>query len=104
MKFKTAAVAAIVAALSLTACGSGGRGGDTPTGDAPGGGGFPADATATGGGDTLAAWAAWMAPETPLAKRGYTKMYVEHVLQADKGVDLDFLVGNSGSPVARDNH
>ena len=48
--------------------------------------------------------AAWMAPETPLAKRGYTKMYVEHVLQADKGVDLDFLVGNSGAPVARDNH
>ncbi|PZR14105.1 MAG: dihydroxy-acid dehydratase [Azospirillum brasilense] len=48
--------------------------------------------------------AAWVPPETPLAKRGYTKMYVEHVLQADKGVDLDFLVGNSGSPVARDNH
>ncbi|UPG73006.1 dihydroxy-acid dehydratase [Roseomonas gilardii subsp. gilardii] len=48
--------------------------------------------------------AAWVPPETPLAQRGYTKMYVEHVLQADKGVDLDFLVGGSGSPVARDNH
>jgi len=26
------------------------------------------------------------------------------VLQADKGVDLDFLVGRTGSPVPRDNH
>jgi len=31
-------------------------------------------------------------------------MYVQPVLQADKGVDLDFLVGNTGAPVARDNH
>ncbi|MBB5692356.1 IlvD/Edd family dehydratase [Muricoccus pecuniae] len=48
--------------------------------------------------------AAWVPPPTPLAERGYTRMYVQHVLQADKGVDLDFLVGNSGAPVARDNH
>jgi dihydroxy-acid dehydratase len=48
--------------------------------------------------------AAWVPPPTPLAERGYTRMYVDHVLQADKGVDLDFLVGNSGAPVARDNH
>ncbi|MFC0410808.1 IlvD/Edd family dehydratase [Roseomonas elaeocarpi] len=48
--------------------------------------------------------AAWTPPPTPLAERGYTKMYVQHVLQADQGVDLDFLVGNTGSPVARDNH
>ncbi|MBI0538214.1 dihydroxy-acid dehydratase [Roseomonas sp. KE2513] len=48
--------------------------------------------------------AAWVPPPTPLSERGYTRMYVQHVLQADKGVDLDFLVGNSGSPVARDNH
>ena len=47
--------------------------------------------------------AALVLPEQP-ATRGYTKMYVDHVLQADKGVDLDFLVGNSGAPVARDNH
>jgi L-arabonate dehydrase len=32
------------------------------------------------------------------------KMYVDHVLQANEGVDLDFLVGRSGSPVPRDNH
>lgn len=31
-------------------------------------------------------------------------MYVDHALQADKGVNLDFLVGRTGSPVSRDNH
>ena len=39
--------------------------------------------------------AAWVAPEPP--KRGYYKLYVEHVQQADKGADLDFLVGGSGT-------
>ena len=47
--------------------------------------------------------AAWRPPE-PLAARGYTKLYIDHVLQADQGADLDFLVGRSGSPVPRDNH
>ncbi|WP_159993169.1 IlvD/Edd family dehydratase [Roseomonas sp. 18066] len=47
--------------------------------------------------------AAWVAPEPPM-DRGYTRMYVEHVLQADEGADFDFLVGKSGSPVPRDNH
>jgi dihydroxy-acid dehydratase len=46
--------------------------------------------------------AAWQAPESP--KRGYYKLYVEHVLQADQGADLDFLVGSSGAPVPRDSH
>jgi dihydroxy-acid dehydratase len=46
--------------------------------------------------------AAWKAPETP--KRGYYKLYVEHVQQADKGADLDFLVGGSGTTVTRDSH
>lgn len=45
----------------------------------------------------------WTPPEPP-ATRGYTKLYVDHVLQADKGADLDFLVGRTGSPVPRDNH
>jgi dihydroxy-acid dehydratase len=44
-----------------------------------------------------------VAPEPP-ATRGWAKLYVDHVLQADKGVDLDFLVGRTGSPVPRDNH
>jgi len=45
----------------------------------------------------------WKAPEPPL-KSGYWKMYVDHVLQADEGVDLDFLVGKRGAFVPRDNH
>jgi dihydroxy-acid dehydratase len=48
----------------------------------------------------LGAWKAPPARET----RGYTKLYVDHVLQADRGADFDFLVGGSGAPVGRDNH
>ena len=33
--------------------------------------------------------------------RGYTRLYVEHVRQADTGADLDFLVGKSGSFVPK---
>ena len=47
--------------------------------------------------------AEWIPPK-PLADRGYVKMYIEHVEQADKGADLDFLVGGSGSKVERDLH
>jgi dihydroxy-acid dehydratase len=47
--------------------------------------------------------AAWKAPTAPMP-RGYTKLYFDHVQQADKGADLDFLVGGSGSAVAKDNH
>ncbi|WPZ36786.1 IlvD/Edd family dehydratase [Thalassobaculum sp. OXR-137] len=36
--------------------------------------------------------------------RGYSKLYVETVNQADKGADLDFLVGNSGTPLMRESH
>jgi len=36
--------------------------------------------------------------------RGYVSMYQRHVQQADKGADLDFLVGNSGFVVTRDSH
>ncbi len=45
----------------------------------------------------------WIAPPPPLSS-GYWKLYVDHVLQADEGVDLDFLVGKRGSFVPRDNH
>jgi L-arabonate dehydrase len=45
----------------------------------------------------------WQAPEPPL-KSGYWKLYVDHVLQADEGADLDFLVGKRGAFVPRDNH
>ena len=45
----------------------------------------------------------WKAPKPPM-NRGYYKLYVDHVNQANDGVDLDFLVGCSGSAVPRDNH
>ena len=36
--------------------------------------------------------------------RGWQKIYVEHVMQADTGADLDFLIGSSGSEVTRESH
>jgi L-arabonate dehydrase len=47
--------------------------------------------------------ARWQPPKPPL-ERGYWKLYVDHVLQASDGADLDFLVGKSGAFVPRDNH
>ena len=46
--------------------------------------------------------AGWRAP--PTAERGWYRLYQEHVLQADRGVDLDFLVGKSGTPRLRESH
>jgi dihydroxy-acid dehydratase len=37
-------------------------------------------------------------------RRGWEQLYVEHVMQADTGVDLDFLVGSSGDTVSRESH
>ncbi|MFJ5309231.1 IlvD/Edd family dehydratase [Streptomyces sp. NPDC088350] len=37
-------------------------------------------------------------------KRGWERLYVDHVSQADTGADLDFLVGSSGSEVSRESH
>ncbi|NRQ36276.1 dihydroxy-acid dehydratase [Nonomuraea sp. NN258] len=36
--------------------------------------------------------------------RGWERLYVEHVTQADQGADLDFLTGSSGDAVGRDSH
>ena len=36
--------------------------------------------------------------------RGWERLYVEHVRQADTGADLDFLVGSSGPEVSRESH
>jgi len=36
--------------------------------------------------------------------RGWAKLYVDHVMQADTGADLDFLVGSSGDAVTRESH
>src|SRR5450432_2015625 len=45
----------------------------------------------------------WKPPE-PRLQSGYWKLYIDHVLQADQGVDLDFLVGCRGAFVPKDNH
>jgi dihydroxy-acid dehydratase len=46
--------------------------------------------------------AQWTPP--PLPARGWERLYVEHVQQSHLGADLDFLVGHSGSSVARNSH
>ena len=47
--------------------------------------------------------AAWRKPE-PSMKGGYQSLYIERVMQADKGADFDFLVGCRGAAVARESH
>ncbi|MGT2476386.1 IlvD/Edd family dehydratase [Paraburkholderia terrae] len=42
-------------------------------------------------------------PEMP-AGGGYQRLYIDHVLQADEGCDLDFLVGCRGADVPRHSH
>ncbi|ADJ64816.1 dihydroxy-acid dehydratase [Herbaspirillum seropedicae] len=49
--------------------------------------------------------AQWQKPELPpQMQRGWVKLYVDHVQQANQGADLDFLVGKSGPYVPKDNH
>ncbi|WP_103959848.1 IlvD/Edd family dehydratase [Nonomuraea solani] len=36
--------------------------------------------------------------------RGWERLYVDHVTQADRGADLDFLIGSSGDHVGRESH
>ncbi|MDP2129497.1 MAG: IlvD/Edd family dehydratase [Erythrobacter sp.] len=38
------------------------------------------------------------------AARGYAKLYIDHVLQADQGCDFDFLLGKSGHVINRESH
>ncbi len=46
---------------------------------------------------------AWTPP--PVAwTGGYQKLYIDHVTQADRGADLDFLVGCRGADVPRESH
>jgi dihydroxy-acid dehydratase len=47
--------------------------------------------------------AAWRQPAAH-TDRGYVRLYAEHVQQADRGADLDFLVGGSGAPIPRESH
>jgi dihydroxyacid dehydratase/phosphogluconate dehydratase len=47
--------------------------------------------------------AAWK-PPAPVPSGGYVQLYVKHVQQADKGADLDFLLGCRGHGIPRDSH
>jgi dihydroxy-acid dehydratase len=42
----------------------------------------------------------WVAP-VPSHLRGYGRIFIDHVQQADTGVDFDVLVGASGTPVSK---
>ena len=48
---------------------------------------------------SAAAAAAYATPAS-----GWERLYVDHVLQADRGADLDFLAGRRGSEVTRESH
>ena len=52
----------------------------------------------------LAARMADLPPAQNLIVGGYRQLYIDHVLQADQGADLDFLVGQRGAAVPKDNH
>jgi L-arabonate dehydrase len=43
-------------------------------------------------------------PSPPPMSGGYQRLYFDHVLQADTGADLDFLVGCRGHVVTRESH
>lgn len=43
-------------------------------------------------------------PQLAKGQRGWVQLYIEHVMGADKGADLDFLQGASGSEPARHSH
>ena len=47
--------------------------------------------------------AAWTS-SAPTEARGYAKLHGDHVMQADTGCDLDFLIGASGAAVPRESH
>ncbi|GFE49963.1 dihydroxy-acid dehydratase [Roseobacter cerasinus] len=46
---------------------------------------------------------AWQ-PNDAHMTSGYQRLYIDHVLQADQGADLDFLVGKRGAEVPRESH
>ena len=60
-------------------------------------GGFPVELPVMSLGETQ------MKP-TATRFRNLLSMYVDHVLQADKGADLDFLVGKDTRPVTCESH
>jgi dihydroxy-acid dehydratase len=53
--------------------------------------------------EIVARLAAWRHP-VPRPEGGYAQLYHDHVMGADTGADLDFLVGCRGHAVARESH
>ena len=47
--------------------------------------------------------ARWVPAELPM-RGGYQSLYVERVMQADRGVDFDFLTGCRGAAIPRESH
>lgn len=47
---------------------------------------------------------AWRPSQNTASPRGYARLFREHVLQADRGVDFDFLVGGGGHEVPAESH
>jgi len=43
-------------------------------------------------------------PDAPHYVRGYAKLYIDHVMQAEHGADFDFLVGKDTRLVTRESH
>jgi alkylation response protein AidB-like acyl-CoA dehydrogenase len=56
----------------------------------------------TAGGTRTGPTAAGNRPPAP--SRHLLRGYIDHVLQADEGADMDFLVGQRGAAVPKDNH
>jgi dihydroxyacid dehydratase/phosphogluconate dehydratase len=54
--------------------------------------------------DDLARRRAQWTPALSPATGGYQQLYVQHVMQASEGADLDFLVGCRGTTVTRESH
>ena len=48
--------------------------------------------------DELARRKASWTPRASVYERGYVRLYQQHVSQADKGCDLDFLEGSAPTP------
>jgi dihydroxy-acid dehydratase len=45
-----------------------------------------------------------MTAALPGPHRGWQRLYIDHVMQADQGADLDFLIGQAAPEVTRDSH
>ena len=54
--------------------------------------------------EELSARRAYMSTPLPDYQRGYIKLYIDHVLGAEQGADLDFLVGNDTRIPQRESH